>query len=89
MAVYNGKLYAGTLPLGEVYRYDGDQKWTLTGQLDTTPNVKYRRVWSMAVCQGKLFAGTLPSGQGLLPGGRQGAQATIGRCRRAGGTSRP
>jgi hypothetical protein len=63
MAVYNGKLYAGTLPLGEVYRYDGGQKWTLTGQLDTTPDVKYRRVWSMAVCQGKLFAGTLPSGK--------------------------
>jgi hypothetical protein len=63
MSVYNGKLYAGTLPLGEVYRYDADQTWTRTGQLDTTPNVMYRRVWSMAVCHGKLYAGTLPSGR--------------------------
>ena len=63
MTVYNGKLYAGTLPLGRVYRYDGGDTWTLTGQLDTTPGVKYRRVWSMAVYRGRLFAGTLPSGR--------------------------
>ncbi|MSS70227.1 MAG: LamG domain-containing protein [Candidatus Latescibacteria bacterium] len=62
MMVYNGKLYAGTLPLAEVYRYDGGTTWTRTGQLDTTPDVKYRRVWSMAVFQGRLFGGTLPSG---------------------------
>lgn len=63
MAVYNGKLYAGTLPLAQVYRYDGDTTWTNTGQLDTTPDVKYRRAWSMAVYQGKLFCGVLPSGR--------------------------
>ncbi|MHC4403235.1 MAG: LamG-like jellyroll fold domain-containing protein [Planctomycetota bacterium] len=62
MAIYNGKLYAGSLPLGQVYRYDPPTGWTLTGQLDTTPDVRYRRVWSMAVYQGRLFAGTLPSG---------------------------
>ncbi len=60
--VYNGKLYGGTLPLGQVYRYDGPENWTCTGQLDKTPNVTYRRIWSMTVYQGKLFAGTLPSG---------------------------
>ncbi|MBT3342177.1 MAG: LamG domain-containing protein [Gemmatimonadetes bacterium] len=63
MSVYNGKLYAGTLPLAEVYRYDGGTTWTRLRQLDTTPDVKYRRVWSMAVFQGKLFCGTLPSGR--------------------------
>lgn len=63
MAVYNGKLYGGTLPLGEVYRYDGvDIGWQRLVQLDTTPDVTYRRVWSMAVFGGRLFAGTLPSG---------------------------
>jgi len=62
MAVYNGKLYAGTLPLAEVYRYDGETTWTRVRQLDQTPAVKYRRVWSMAVFQGRLFCGTLPSG---------------------------
>lgn len=77
MAVYNGKMYVGTLPLGQVYRFDGDGmprpdsqrqsafsagQWTLTGQLDTTPDVIYRRVWTMAVYDGRLYAGTLPSG---------------------------
>ncbi len=62
VSVYNGKFYAGTLPLGAVFRYDGDSKWTSTGQLDQTPNVRYRRAWSMAVFDGKLFCGVLPSG---------------------------
>jgi hypothetical protein len=71
VAVYNGKLYAGTLPLGAVFRYESPNQWTLTGQLDTTPAVTYRRVWSMAVYQGRLFAGTLPSGHVLsLEAGR-------------------
>lgn len=63
MAVYNGKLYAGTLPLGQVYRYDGDGCWTCTGQVDTTPAVKFRRAWSTAVYDGKLYFGTLPAGR--------------------------
>jgi hypothetical protein len=62
MAVYNGKLYAGTLPLAQVYRYDDDATWTLTSQLDFTPNVLYRRAWSMALFKGQLFCGLLPSG---------------------------
>jgi hypothetical protein len=62
MMAFNGKLYGGTLPLAEVYRYDGDNQWTNTGRLDPTPDVKYRRAWSMAVHDGKLFCGTLPSG---------------------------
>lgn len=65
MVVYNGKLYGGTLPLAEVYRYDGDQNWTSTGQLDHTPDVRYRRAWSMAVHGGRLYCGTLPSGHVL------------------------
>ena len=63
MAVHNGKLYGGTLPLAEVYRYDGGVTWTNTGQLDRTPDVRYRRAWSMALFQGRLFCGTLPSGR--------------------------
>lgn len=59
---YNGKLYVGTLPLAEIYRYDGDNRWTSMGRVDTSPNVQYRRAWSMAVFDGKLFTGTLPSG---------------------------
>ena len=62
MVVYNGKLFAGTLPLARVYRFDGGTTWSYTGNLDLTPNAKYRRVWPLAVYNGKLFAGTLPSG---------------------------
>ncbi len=62
MQVFNAKLYGGTLPLGEVHRLDGEKTWTRMAQLDTTPGVKYRRVWSMAAFQGQLLCGTLPSG---------------------------
>ncbi len=65
LLVYNGKMYGGTLPLAEVYRFDGDQHWTRLAQVDNTPDVKYRRAWSMAVFQGRLFVGTLPSGRVL------------------------
>ncbi len=62
LVVYNGKMYGGTLPTAEVYRFDGGTEWTRFGRLDQTPDVRYRRVWSMAVFQGRLFAGVLPSG---------------------------
>jgi hypothetical protein len=65
LVVYNGKMYGGTLPLAEIYRYDGDENWTRFGRVDNTPDVKYRRAWSMAVFQGRLFVGTLPSGRVL------------------------
>ncbi len=63
LVVYNGKLYGGTLPSAEIYRYDDLKAWTRIAQVDATPNVKYRRAWSMAVFQGRLFVGTLPSGR--------------------------
>ncbi len=65
LMVYNGKMYGGTLPLAEIYRYDGDENWTRFGRVDHTPDVKYRRAWSMAVYRGRLFVGTLPSGRVL------------------------
>ena len=65
LLVYNGKMYGGTLPLAEVYRYDGGTEWAKIGRVDFTPDVVYRRAWSMAVFQGRLFVGTLPSGKVL------------------------
>ncbi|MCA9415602.1 MAG: LamG domain-containing protein [Candidatus Omnitrophica bacterium] len=62
LMVYNGKLYGGTLPLAKVFRYEEEGSWTDTGQLDKTPDVKYRRAWTMAIHDGQLFCGTLPSG---------------------------
>lgn len=70
LLVYNGKLYCGSLPTAEVFRFDGPHadgaaSWTKIGRVDHTPDVKYRRAWSMAVHQGRLFVGTLPSGRVL------------------------
>jgi hypothetical protein len=63
MLVHNGGLYAGSLPLAEVYRYEQNQTWKRLVQLDQTPDVKYRRAWTMAQYRGRLFCGTLPSGR--------------------------
>ncbi|TMV43267.1 LamG domain-containing protein [Paenibacillus mesophilus] len=64
ISMFNGKLYGGTLPGGHVYRYAGDGAWTLSGVLEPeNPDIRYRRVWSMAVYGGELYAGTLPGGK--------------------------
>lgn len=62
MIVHNGKLYGGTLPLAQVYRFDDDRQWNLLSQLDKTPDVKYRRVWTVAQYGGKAIWSTLPTG---------------------------
>jgi len=63
MLVHNGVFYAGSLPAAEVYRYEGGSSWSLLKQLDATPNVVYRRAWTMATYQGRMFVTTLPSGE--------------------------
>jgi len=63
MLVHNGSFYAGTLPKAEVYRLGSEAGWTRLKQLDETPDVKFRRVWTMATHQGRLFTTTLPSGK--------------------------
>ncbi len=63
MMTYNGRMLSGTLPLAEVYAYEGDTLWTRMDQLDHTPDVKYRRAWTMAEHDGKVFCSTLPSGK--------------------------
>ena len=63
MCVYNGKMYVGTLPSANVYRFDGDHDWSLSACVDDTPDVIYRRAWCMDVYNGGLYVGTLPSGK--------------------------
>jgi hypothetical protein len=63
MLVHNGRFLAGTLPLAEVYSYEGGTKWKLTGRLDHTPDVTYRRAWTMVEHAGEVFSSTLPSGK--------------------------
>jgi hypothetical protein len=63
MLVHNGRLIAGTLPLAEVYQYEGGSAWQRLAPLDHTPDVKYRRAWTMAEHEGRLFCSTLPSGK--------------------------
>ena len=63
MLTHNGRLMAGSLPLANVYRHEGDRRWRLLKQLDKTPDVVYRRAWTMAEHDGRLFVSTLPSGE--------------------------
>jgi hypothetical protein len=63
MLVHNGRLLAGTLPLAEVYSYEGDATWKRLTRLDHTPDVTYRRAWTMAEHAGEVFCSTLPSGR--------------------------
>ena len=63
MLVHNGRLIAGTLPLAEVYQYDGGAEWRQMARLDHTPNVTYRRAWTMAELGARVFVSTLPSGR--------------------------
>lgn len=62
MLVHNGRLIAGTLPLAEVYQYEGGDTWSRLVQLDETPDVQYRRAWTMAEHDGRVYCSTLPSG---------------------------
>lgn len=62
MLVHNGQLFAGTLPAAKVYRFDGLTQWIEAGRLDLTPEVKYRRAWTMAEYRGRLYCTSLPSG---------------------------
>ena len=61
MVLYNQKMYAGSLPMANVWRME-DRGFAFVGNVDNTPTVFLRRAWSMAVYDGKLFVGTLPSG---------------------------
>jgi hypothetical protein len=62
MLVHNGRLMAGTLPSADVYEYQGEKTWKRLAQLDATPDVRYRRAWTMVEHQGRVFCSTLPSG---------------------------
>lgn len=63
MMVHNGRFIAGSLPLAQTYAYDGNGKWSLWQRLDLTPDVEYRRAWTMAEHAGEVFCSTLPSGK--------------------------
>jgi len=64
LAVYNGKLYAGVIPLGEVYRYETDGQWTNLGRLVQNEQLVEKNIWTwnrvpcLTVFRGRLFAGT-------------------------------
>ena len=63
MLNHNGRLIAGTLPLADVYEFDGRAEWKRLTRLDHTPDVRYRRAWTMAEYGGQVFCSTLPSGR--------------------------
>ncbi len=56
LVVYNGKLYAGTLPRIGLWRYEDDATWTLIHRL-LPKEAEYRgRLTSLTVHEGRLFA---------------------------------
>ena len=75
LAVFDGRLYAGTAcydsvgsslpaspnqnPGGKVYRYEGPGKWTGCGQLENPQTGTAATVHSLAVYRGRLYASTL------------------------------
>jgi hypothetical protein len=63
MMVHNGRFIAGSLPLAQAYAYEGEGRWKLWQRLDLTPDVEYRRAWTMAEHAGEVFCSTLPSGK--------------------------
>jgi hypothetical protein len=82
MLVHNGRLLGGTLPLAEVYSYEGGTEWRRLARLDPTPDVKYRRAWTMAEHDGRAYVSTLPSGR--IHSFSAGRQAQYGRSLDAG-----
>jgi hypothetical protein len=72
LAVYNGKLYGGSIPRAEICRYDGVPEWTslkrfyspegwqpaLPGKAAREEYNQWSRVTSLTVYDGKLFAST-------------------------------
>jgi hypothetical protein len=68
LAVYNGKMYAGVIPKGELWRYDGGQNTTMVKRLVMNPDYSkdvhssWRRVPCMTVYRGRMYCGTSTSG---------------------------
>lgn len=64
LAVHNGMLYAGVIPQGEVWRYDGNDHWTRVRRLVDNPRCTpddyqtWNRVPCLAEFGGRLYAGT-------------------------------
>ena len=64
LIVYNGRMYLGVIPKGEVWRYDGGQKSTMIKRLvnneeySISVHDSWCRVPCMAIYQGRLYAGT-------------------------------
>jgi hypothetical protein len=71
LTVYNGSLYAGSIPRAEVFRFDGRDNWSSMGRLFAPPNFAlvpvgsyakgiqdWSRASSLTVFNGKLFSST-------------------------------
>jgi len=59
LAVYNGKLYGGTYPLGRLFEWNGINAWTeVAPQLNAQTSIN-----SLAVYNGKLYGGTASLGR--------------------------
>ena len=60
LGVFNGYIYASSLDVGHIYRYDGNT-WTDCGQIGENT-----QTYGFAVYQGRMYIGTWPSGRVYL-----------------------
>src|SRR5262249_41946578 len=92
LTVYNGKLYAGSIPGAEVFRFEGGQSWTRLRRFASPPvpetaplgDVRWGRGTSLTVFGGRLFAG-IGSYTSALAGGPTDTRGKVfaveaGRC---------
>ena len=58
LAVFNGKLYGGTSPNGNLFEWNGSNAW-----VQVAPKLNSETyIWSLAEFNGKLYGGTYPNG---------------------------
>ena len=62
LSVYQGRLYAGTWPYGQVIRYEADHEWSDCGRmgLGTTKPSPIDEIMDLTVYNGKLYGTAIP-----------------------------
>jgi hypothetical protein len=63
LQVYEGKLYAGTWPKGQILRYESDNVWSDCGSIGIGEKYGTDEVMELTVYNGKLYGGVIPEAE--------------------------